>query len=223
MSLLDRFRAGSPFKSIAEHARKVHECVGLLRPLTEALLTGKYDELQELHHQMSKTEHEADMIKDEVRRLLAKSMLLSVKRYEVKRFVGLQDDIADAAEDYAVVLTLRNTKVPEELHEDLRGLVEQVLKVSDHFLSLSENLVILVESGFSGEAAEQVLKAVEDIGEQEWNVDKAQRRFARHFYELEDRIDPVTLSFLDKYCQILGLVANRAEKTSKYLRQLVQT
>jgi len=38
---------------------------------------------------------------------------------------------------------------------------------------------------------------------------------------MEDRLDPVTLSFLDKYCCTLSAVANSAEKTSKYLKRII--
>jgi len=223
MSIFEKFLPSSPFKSLVEHARKVHECVAFLKPLTEALLNGNYEEIEELHHQMSKTEHDADLMKNEIRKKLVQSFLLSVGRYEIKRFVGLQDDIADAAEDYAVVLSLRNTKVPEELREDFLNFVNQIITVSEHFLALSEDLAVLVESGFAGEVAERVQKSIDQIGEEEWNADKLQRRFARHFYSIEEKLDPVTIMFLDKYCRALSTVANNAEKASKYLRQLIRS
>ncbi len=222
MSILEKFLPSSPFKAIVEHARKVHECVSLVRPLTQALIEGDYEKIQSLHHQMSKTEHEADQLKDEIRKQLVQSFLLSVSRYELKRLVGLLDDIADAAEDYAVVLSLRKTKLPDELRDDLLAFADQVIKVSELFLSLSENLAVLVESGFAGEAAEQVLKSIVKIGEEEWNADKLERRFARHVYAIEDKLDPVTIMFLDKYAVRLSRIANAAEKASKYLRQLIR-
>ena len=42
------------------------------------------------------------------------------------------------------------------------------------------------------------------------------------FGGIEEKIDPVTIFFLDKYCKTLSAVANNAEKTAKYLRLLVR-
>jgi predicted phosphate transport protein (TIGR00153 family) len=221
MSLLEVFWGPSPFKLVLEHTMKVHECVELLRPLTEALLAGNYGEIKELHRRMSKTEHDADIIKARIRQRLSEVYLLSVRREELNRFISVQDDVADSAEDYSVVLLLRNTKIPPKLKEDFLAFVEQVIKVSEHLLKIAGELSVLAESAFAGEEAKRVFEAFERIGEEEWTADKLQRKFALHFYSMEDRLDPVTLMFLDKYCYTLSTVANSAEKASKYLRQII--
>ena len=222
MGLLGNLVGGSPFKALVGHARKVHECVSLLRPLTDALLNGQFDEIERLHHKMSETEHEADLLKTHIRETFSNSIFLSIDRHDLKRYVGIQDDIADAAEDYAVVLTLRNTKVPKELHEDFLAFVSQVISVSEHLLSIAEELAMLAESAFSGTEAQKILDGIEKVGEEEWNADKLQRRFAKHSYSIEETMDPVTLSFLDKYRRTLSTVANNAEKTSKFLREIIR-
>ncbi len=51
----------SPFEPMVEHAKKVHECVVLIRPVADAVLTGEMDKLNELQHQISKTEFEAEV------------------------------------------------------------------------------------------------------------------------------------------------------------------
>jgi len=221
MGILGRLFGGTPFKMLLEHTKKVHECVALLRPLTNALLEKDYEEIKNLHHQMSRTEHEADEIKQEIREHLSRMLILSVGRQEFKRFLSVQDSLADAAEDYAVVLSIRNTEVPEELREDFLAFVDQVIKVSEHLLHVAEKLSLLVESAFSGEEAKQVIETIDQIGKEEWEADKLQRRFARHCYAMEDTLDTMTLIFLDKYCRVLSQVANNAEKTGKYLRMLI--
>ncbi len=161
MGVLDRFFAPSPFVQLHEHAKKVHECVELIRPLANALLAEDYEKIEELHYTMSKTEHEADVIKTELRDKLAKVYFLSVGQNELSRFLAYQDDIADAAEDFAVVLLLRKTKVPEELKADFLAFVEQVISVSEQLMDLESELSTLAEAAFTGEEAENVLKGIE--------------------------------------------------------------
>ena len=222
MSVLKRFFAPSPFIQLHEHSKKVHECVELLRPLTDALLAEDYEKIEELHDVMSKTEHEADQIKTKLRDRISKMYFLSVGRLELGQFLSYQDDVADAAEDFAVVLLLRKTKMPKELQEDFMAFVEQVIRVSEHLMNVAEKLSTLAGAAFTGDEAEEVLKSIEAIGQEEWEADRLERRFARHFYSMEKELDPVTISFLDKYCKTLSAVANNAEKTAKYLRLIIR-
>jgi predicted phosphate transport protein (TIGR00153 family) len=184
MGILSKFFAPSPFAQLHEHTKKVHECVELLRPLASALLAEDYEKIEELHNVMSKTEHEADQIKTELRDRISKMYFLSVGRLELSRFLAYQDDVADAAEDFAVVLLLRKTKVPEQLKADFMTFVKQVINVSEHLLNVAEKLSILAEAA--------------------------------------DKIDPITIIFLDKYCKTLSQVSNNAEKTAKYLRLIIR-
>lgn len=222
MSVLKRFFAPSPFIQLHEHSKKVHECVELLRPLTDALLAEDYEKIEELHDVMSKTEHEADQIKTKLRDRISKMYFLSVGRLELGQFLSYQDDVADAAEDFAVVLLLRKTKMPKELQEDFMVFVEQVIRVSEHLMNVAEKLSTLAGAAFTGDEAKEVLKSIEAIGQEEWEADRLERRFARHFYGMEKKLDPVTISFLDKYCKTLSAVANNAEKTAKYLRLIIR-
>jgi predicted phosphate transport protein (TIGR00153 family) len=222
MKVLDKFFAPSPFIQLHEHSKKVHECVELLRPLTNALLDEDYGRIEELHNLMSKTEHEADQIKTELRDRISKMYFLSVGRSELSRFLAYQDDVADAAEDFAVVLLLRKTKLPEVLKSDFTAFVEQVINVSEHLLNIAERLSTLAEAAFSGEEAQEMLGAIEKIGEEEWQADRLERKFARHLYSIENTVDPITIFFLDKYCKTLGAISNTAEKTAKYLRLIIR-
>jgi len=222
MEVLERFFAPSPFVQLHEHAKKVHECVELIRPLVDALLVEDYEKIEQLHNVMSRTEHEADQIKTELRDKITKVYFLSVGRLELSQFLAYQDDVADAAEDFAVVLLLRKTRIPEELKPDFMAFVEQVISVSEHLMNLAEKLSSLAEAAFSGREAKEMLTGVEIIGEEEWKADRLERKFARHLYSIEKKIDPITIMFLDKYCKILGRVSNNAEKSAKYLRLIIR-
>lgn len=222
MSVFEKFLGSTPFKLAHEHSVKVHECVKLLHPLVDALLAEDYAKIAQLLDLMSKTEHEADEIKNKLRDRIADLYFLSVGKNELSQFVAFQDDVADAAEDFAVLLTLRNTKVPAELRDDFMNFVNQVINVSEQLLAVAEKLSSLAESAFTGREAEGVLETIFDISQQEWKADRLARKFARLFYSLEEQLDPITIMFLDKYCTTLSLVANNAERTAKYLRLLIR-
>ncbi len=221
MGVLGKLFSQSPFVMLGEHSKKVHECVELIRPLVDAFWAEDYDKLDELHNLMSKTEHEADLIKNELRDRISKVHFLSVGRSELTRFVGYQDDVADAAQDFAVVLLLRRTRIPQELKGDFRALAEQVIVISQHMMALAEKLSALAEGSFGSEEVQNMLVTVERISTEEWQTDRLERKFAKRFYGMEDNLDFVTIMFLDKYCKTLSRIANAAEKASKYLRLII--
>ena len=221
MSLVKKMFGTSPFGALAEHTKKVHACVELLRPLTEAFIEGDHARIEQLRREISRTEYEADQIKNEIRDQISKVFMLSVGRHEVLKFLSAQDDVADAAQDFAVVMQLRKTVLHQDLTDDFRAFVNQVIAVSEHLLGAADDLAVLAEVSFEGERAESVLATLRQISEEEWEADKLQRHFAIHYYAIEDQLDPTTLVFYDRYCQTLGDVANAAEKCAKLLRALI--
>lgn len=221
MRLLRKLFSDSPFRPLVEHAKKVRACVDLVRPILDALLAGDLEKIRQLHDDMSRTEYEADVIKTRIREELASRFMLSVRRDDLSRYLSYQDDIADAAEDFSVVVSLRETKVHPELREDLETFADQVITVSDKALALADNLVSLSEKGFTGEKAQAMLEDTTQVGEEEWKADRLQRTFARHCYELEDQLDPVTLLFYEKICTTLSAISNTAENAAKFLHMLI--
>ena len=221
MSILGRLFAESPFRALSQHTEKVHECVALVRPIVNALLEEDFEKISGLLDVMSKTEHEADQLKTEIRKMLSSGIFLSVKREDLSRYLAYQDDVADAAEDFAVVVSLRNTRVHPDLKEDLKAFAFQVIQVSERMLEMAESLVELAKKGFHGDQAQAVLQGTQALGEEEWKADKLQRKFARHCYDLEEHLDPVSLMFYDKFCTTLSAIANKAENTGKFLHMLI--
>lgn len=220
MQSLSSLFGKSPFEPLVEHARKVHACVAVIRPIADAILAGDLVRLGELQHEMSKTEYEADLIKDQVRENLPRRYWLPVDREDMARFLAQMDKIADDAENFAVVATFRVLRLPEELHADFLSLVDKVVEVSETLLGLAEHLARLQKESFSGPDVQAALEKVKQVAQMEWESDKLSRRFARRYYGLEG-LDAVTIILLDKLCRSLGGIADHAENVGKNLRLMI--
>jgi len=210
----------SPFEPLVEHARKVHECVSMIQPVADAILAGDTERLAELQHDMSRTEFEADQLKDQVRQNLPKRYFLPVRREDVTKFLSQMDKIADAAEDFAVTATLRELKLPEPLHPDFLALVGKVVQVSESLLGVAEHLAELQKGAFVGPEANDVLAKIQQVCHMEWESDKLGRKLARHAYGMLD-LDPVTLMLLERLSRALGKLADHAENVGKNLRLMI--
>jgi predicted phosphate transport protein (TIGR00153 family) len=210
----------SPFEPLVEHSRKVDECVKIVRPIADAILANDLERLAELQHLMSKTEYEADLLKDQIREALPPRYFLPVDREDVVRFLAQMDRIADDAQDFAVVATFRRLDLPKEYHADFLAVVDKVVEVSGSLLSLAERVGQLQRASFVGPDAEDVLLRIRKVCEMEWESDKLSRKFARRLFG-EDGLDPVRIMLLDKLCRALGGIANHAENVGKNLRLMI--
>ena len=89
-------------------------------------------------------------------------------------------------------------------------------------LELAREIKVLVESAFSGTAANKIMQATKEIMNMEWQADRLQRRLGKHYFALESELDPVTIMMYDKYVRTLGQIANHAEKSAKILSQMLE-
>lgn len=210
----------SPFSHLVEHARKIHECIGLLRPIANAIIAGDTSRLRELQHTMSSTEYQADQIKDRIRQNLPRGFFLSVNREDILNYIRQLDRMADDAEDFAVVATFRRILLPQPLQPDFLALVEKVLQLSNVLLEVAELLAALEKDAFEGPRAEMVLKKIEDVCHMEWESDKLNRQFARLCYSTPD-MDAVNILLLEKLCGALTGIADHAENVGKNLRLMI--
>ena len=221
MQSINQLFGESPFKHMVDHVRKIHQCVKLIRPIAEAILAGETEKLRALQDDMSRTEYEADQLKDEIRQNLPRRFFLPVNRDDILGFVRQLDRMADDAEDFAVVSTFRRLEVPADLRPDFMALVDKVVQVSEMLLDVAEDLAQLQKESFEGPEAERVLEKIQQVCHMEWESDKLSRRCARHYYAGTSTVDAVTIILLEKLCKALTGIADHAENVGKNLRLMI--
>jgi len=221
MTLLDKLFKTSPFGPVIEHAKKVYECIEFINPVIKAWLREDWNEIERLRNEISRKENEADELKIRIRNKLPKSLFYPVPRGDLLRILNNQDNIADAAEDLCVVLTLRKTKLPKSLTSDFQDFVDQVIETCGKLLSANEELDTLMEASFTGPATEKILKIVDEIGQMEWRTDNKSRELVKKLMSMEGQLDPLTIIFIMKIIEVLGNLANYAENCGDNLRHLI--
>jgi predicted phosphate transport protein (TIGR00153 family) len=221
MSIIQELFGKSPFGPLVEHTLKVHECVEMIRPLMEAVIAEDYREISRLQNKTSRLEYEADVIKHGVREHLPRRYFLPVERVELERYLGCQDKIADKAEDFAVILTLRQTKLHPAVMDKFFEFVDQIFQVTGTLLTAAVELKNLAEVSFSGAEAQVVLDLLTGLNEEEWKADRMARSLSQDIYKLENELDPITIIFYEKMLLTLGAIANEAENAGDMLRTMI--
>ena len=213
----------SPFGPLQEHLKKVGDCVELFKPLFQALLDDDDESLRSTAKQISKLEHSADEIKNEIRDNLPRNIFMPVNRSDFLNLLSQQDSIADTVEDIAFLLTVRKTNCPESWRDSLLSYVHKCVNVFNETSEIYGSLDSLVQSGMTGSEASAVLKKINDIGLKEWEVDKTQFEMLSNMFSMEDEMKPADLFWWSKIFKELGDIGNYSEKSVNSIRMMIYT
>ena len=213
--------AKSPFGLMVKHTGLVRETVQLVRPLFDALLADDREQLAQIYEEICQKEHEADVTKNQVRDHLPKSVLLPVNRGDILTYVKEQDGIADAVEDVAVILMMRDPKRIPAVDAKLMELVDQVSGTAELLFQAAGELTNLVAASFSGPEVNMVLSLVAEVHGAEAKSDRLQAEFSKLVFQHEGEIDPISIFQWMRIVEGLGDVADHAENTGDVLRLMV--
>lgn len=223
MSLIKDLFRESPFEPLRYHMKTVMECVSLVRPMFEAVRDRRYDELQALAKKIFKVEHQADIIKDDIRRMIPKRFFLPVYRGDLLGYVKLQDDMADAVEDIAVLLTIKDLVLPPALVDKTFEYLDKVDEVCRQTHKIADYLPTLVEGDMVGNEAERALSMIAEVDKAEWEADRLQYRLSQQLFALEDEMKPTDVLLWFRIFGELGQLANFADKTGDRLRRMLSS
>ncbi len=213
--------AATPFGPLCDHMEKVKQCVMLVAPMFESLLAGNWEELEQRAEAIFKIEHQADIIKNQIRKAMPRMFALPVFRGDLLAYLKLQDDMADAAEDIGVVLTLKRLSLPDELVDDLRRYVAKTIEVCQILFACTDQLADLREADFSRNRGRAIMDLVAKAEHAEWEADKEEYALSKRLFALDDVISPTDIYLWSKILMELGKLANHADKTAERLRRMI--
>ena len=212
----------SPFGPIQAHMEKVYETAMVLPSFFEAFFNGDTEKASEIRKAILLMEHQADLLKNDIRDHLPKSMFLPVDRRDLLALLHHQDAIADLAEDIVIVATLQEHLVlPEDLREPFLEIVDRSLKTCEKAKDMVGEMQNLLASSFGGDEASTVLEMIDSIGEAEYKVDKLVYSMAKEIYRREEEIGVTSLLLWQKLIQLVGRLANSAESVGDHLRLML--
>ncbi len=211
----------SPFKPLQRHMRMATDCVAEVPALFQALIDGDTARLEAQKDKIFEKENAADALKNDLRNHLPKSILLPVDRRDLLEVLGMQDSIADTAQDIAGLLVERNMEVPAGMAEPLMELVNRCVDTCEQAHKIIEELDELLETGFGGREATQVEAMVGELGRIEDETDTLGMELSRRLFAQEDTMSPVSVMFWYQLIQWIGDLADYAEKVGDRLRLLI--
>lgn len=211
----------NPFSSLKEHMKKTQICVKKTKLLFDALFAQDKETVLSLAKEISQLEHACDIIKQEVRVRAAKSILMPIERKDLLHVLSNMDDIADSAERLGVLLTMRWMFLPNSLHEPFNSFLEKTYIVVDESAKVIFAIDRLIEAGFSGPDAEEVIARINHIDRLEHEVEKAEDRLGKSIFEVEDEFSPAALIMWIKIIDKIRDLSKSSEKMMSHIRLML--
>jgi len=213
--------ARNPLPKVGDLMTEVIRTSDRVRELIELLAAGDQAGVQRVAKEISTMEGKADDAKNAARSKMPVRLLMPVDRRDVLKLISQIDAVADCAEDVGVLLTIRPLTVPDEMKPVLELFVDRVLETIREAAKLIDLIDDLVESGFAGPPAEQVLEQAAILGRAEHEADKIQDQCARVLFNKEDSMAPAELFMWTKVLNKIGDMANHAENIGDQFRLFV--
>jgi len=221
MSTIGKLFGRSPFGQIQQHMDQVNKCIDKMSEVVDAVKGGQFELIEDLTYEVSKLEHQADQIKDDIRESLLKRFFMPIDRGEVLEILSLQDSLADAAEDVCKVLTIRKLPFPEDIRADFEKFVELNINACSICAAIIMQLDELIEAGFGGAEAERIRSLAKDAAFAEHQADVVQMSLLKKIYAHDEEFSIGEFHLWMRVTRTLGKLSNTSENLAdRVLRTL---
>lgn len=187
-------------------------CVQAVPHLFDALKARDFERLEETTGEISRREHEADLIKNDIRNSLRSNLFLPVDRGNLLDVLSIQDSIADKAEDIGAILTLKKLELYPEIEGPFNEFLSMNLDCFEAVVAVIGELNELFESSFGGMEGEKVKKEVDQVAYLEHKIDLVQHQLLRLLYSSEREIPYRDFHLWMRIIEEVGMLSNLSEK-----------
>ncbi len=217
----DTYRRKSPFDQLLDHMGKVRECINILGDGLIEYYKGNYDGFSELTEKVSSLEHEADLIKGNLRNHIPNSLFMPVDKGKFLWALREQDSILDYAENLMQMLDMRHTKIPDELQQLFIEHAQLVMKTVMAMEDAVESIRNLVATSFVQREREITKEFIHKVHDYEWKADQKKYDMTKGIYKLEKTLDPMDVYHLLKIADWVDDIADHAENVADWLRSMI--
>jgi predicted phosphate transport protein (TIGR00153 family) len=217
----DTFRRKSPFEQLIEHMCKVRECIDILGNGLIKYYKGDYKGFSDITKKVSELEHEADLIKSNLRNHLPSHLFMPVDKGKFLWALREQDAILDHAENLGRMLDMRHTKIPKEIQNVFIEHLKLVKKTVSAMEKAVYNIKDLVETSFVKREREQTKEFIYKVHSYENKADKKKYEMTKGIYKLEKKLKPMDMYHLLKIADWVDDIADHAENVADWLRAMI--
>jgi len=221
MNYFTKLFTKAPFDYLQLHMEKVMACMAQLKEIFSLFERGEFEKIKALAEKVSQFEHEADLIKNDIRTSLPKSFLFPVDKGNFLEILSLQDNVADCAEDIAGYLIIKDLEIFEEIKEDFQNYHEKITETVWEVKDIVFNVDQLLEASFGGPIAEKTRIQIEQTAYKEHEADLIKQKLIKSIFNRSEHLKTADFYLWIRLIEEMGLLAHFAEKLALRLGMIV--
>ena len=220
-NVLANILGSSPVMPLEKHIDIVYRCAKQLHEFFDAAIEGKWKRATEVRAEIEALEQEADELKKEIRLHLPKSLFMPVPREDILELLLVQDKIANRAKDVSGLVLGRKMKIPDSIAEEFLEFVDRNIDAAKQARKSVRELDELFTAGFRGAEVELVSGLIEELDRIETDTDERQAALRASLFKIEDKLNPVDAVFMYQVINLIGEIADMAERVGRRLELLL--
>jgi uncharacterized protein len=220
-NVLANIFGSSPVGPLEKHIEIAYECARELRPFFAAAIKGDWDEVRAVRDSIEKLEHKADAVKKKIRLNLPNSLFMPVPRQDLLELLLVQDKIANRTKDVSGLMLGRRMQIPAEIADQFLDFVERNVDAAKQARKSVRELDELFTAGFRGAEAKMVASLIEELDRIETDTDDKQAALRAALFKIEKTLDPIDAVFMYKVIELIGEIADMAERVGRRLELLL--
>jgi predicted phosphate transport protein (TIGR00153 family) len=220
-NVLANILGSSPVMPLERHIDIVYRCAKQLHEFFGAAIDGKWKKAAEIRAEIEALEHEADEIKKEIRLHLPKSLFMPVPREDILELLLVQDKIANRTKDVSGLVLGRKMKIPHAVADQFLDFVDRNIDAAKQARKSVRELDELFTAGFRGAEVDLVSGLIEELDRIETDTDDKQAALRAALFKIEDKLNPVDAVFLYQVINLIGEIADMAERVGRRLELLL--
>ena len=221
VNIISEMLGKSPVQPIQDHIGVAYECTQMLPSLLEAANLNDWDKVAKVNERIRNLEHDADKIKMKIRSNLPKSLFMPVPRQDLLELVLVQDKIANITKSIAGMINQRKIQIPTVMYDEFMVFANLCVNAAKFAKKSVNELDELYETGFRGAEVKLVQELINNLDEIETKTDLKQHAMQSELFKIEKEMPPVDVMFLYKLIDMVGGIADMAERVGRRLELLL--
>ncbi len=207
----------SPFDGLQQHFKLVRMGIIALDKAIRCYLEEDYINFKKYSDKVYKYEHKADLIKGNIRNHLPKFIFIPIDKGDFLALLKESDGILDSAEDIAVLMDMRRSKIPENAKENFRLVMKNAIKTVETLDRAMDMFKLMLETSFGGKTREDIKGVIYKVHKLEHESDVIEKKISKQLFNLE-ATDPITVMHMLKIVDRMGCIADHAENAADRIR-----
>ena len=220
-NMLANIFGSSPVQPLEKHVDISYRCTRELAGFFKAVIAGNWDKVHEIREKISSLEHEADDLKKEIRLHLPKSLFMPVPREDLLELVLVQDRMANRAKDVSGLVVGRNMEIPPPIADEFLEFVQRNIDAAKQARKSVRELDELFTTGFKGAEVDLVEELIHELDRIETDTDDREVALRASLFAIESTLEPVNVMFLYRVIELIGQIADMAERVGRRLELLL--